>query len=465
MEIISIHVGQAGVQIGSSCWELYCKEHGILPDGQQSDAPNSGSQSYLPGCPAPIFSETSCGKYVPRTVLVDLEPTVIEGVQSGVYRDLFSPQTFVTGKEDASSLYSQGYYYLGKQKIDEASEAIRKQVEQCEHFQGFMIFSSLGGGTGSGFTSLLGERLSVSYKHCKTKMHVTVFPSPTLSPVIVEPYNGVLGVSRGLDHTDSNVFFDNESLYNVCTRHLDIERPTYSNLNDIISQVTASITASTRFEGGINTDLNTIQTNTVPYPRVKFLMATYAPLISPEKASYEPLTVSDMTKTCFDHSAKTLSMDLNVGNIISSCILYRGLITAGEINSAISDLKCQKSLRFTKWVPSPIKVGQVHQPPTHDGYEMASVQQAVCTLTNHCAQETLWDRLNRKFDLLYSKRAYLHWYHSYGMEKNEFACAREELAAVEKDYYYENNDSWGCSGCYHRFCEDSEDESEDSGDD
>lgn len=33
-ECISVHVGQAGVQIGNACWELYCLEHGIQPDGQ-----------------------------------------------------------------------------------------------------------------------------------------------------------------------------------------------------------------------------------------------------------------------------------------------------------------------------------------------------------------------------------------------------------------------------------------------
>ena len=33
-EVLSIHIGQAGIQIGNACWELYCLEHGIQPDGQ-----------------------------------------------------------------------------------------------------------------------------------------------------------------------------------------------------------------------------------------------------------------------------------------------------------------------------------------------------------------------------------------------------------------------------------------------
>ena len=451
-EIISIHIGQAGVQVGGFCWELYCKEHNIAPDGSHQDAP---------GSPSVLFSETSSGKLVPRSVFADLEPTVVEGVRSGVYKDLYHPDLFVTGKEDAGSLFSRGHYGAGREKIEECCDKIRKQVEQCEHFQGFMIYSSLGGGTGSGFTSLLGNRLVVAYKNCKTKMHLTVFPSPKLSPVIVEPYNGVLGVHNGMDITDSMVLFDNESLYNVCTRYLDIERPSYSNLNRLISQVAASITASSRFEGSISTNLSTIHTNLIPYPRIKYLMGTYAPLISPDKASHERLTVSDMTQACFEHSAKTLSMDLRIGKLLSSCILYRGSIAAGEVNSAIADLKSRTSLKFTKWVPSSFKVGLVSQAPVHDGVDLAAVQRSACALSNHCAQESTWYDINWKYDKLFSRRAFVHWYYNFGMEESEMRDAREETAAVEKDYYYENKGGWGYC-CNHRYQEDCEDDSEES---
>ena len=40
-EVISVHVGQAGAQIGNSCWELYCLEHGIQPDGTMKESPKS----------------------------------------------------------------------------------------------------------------------------------------------------------------------------------------------------------------------------------------------------------------------------------------------------------------------------------------------------------------------------------------------------------------------------------------
>jgi tubulin alpha len=42
-EVISIHIGQAGIQVGNACWELYCLEHGIQPDGQVRALPVVGS--------------------------------------------------------------------------------------------------------------------------------------------------------------------------------------------------------------------------------------------------------------------------------------------------------------------------------------------------------------------------------------------------------------------------------------
>ena len=73
-ECISIHVGQAGVQIGNACWELYCLEHGIQPDGQMPSEKTigGGDDSFNT-----YFSETGAGKHVPRAVFVDLEPTVV----------------------------------------------------------------------------------------------------------------------------------------------------------------------------------------------------------------------------------------------------------------------------------------------------------------------------------------------------------------------------------------------------
>ncbi|KAG2879596.1 hypothetical protein PC117_g26723 [Phytophthora cactorum] len=102
-EILSIHLGQGGIQVGNACWELYCLEHGIQPDGQiPSDSSAMGDDSF-----STFFSETGSGKHVPRAVFVDLEPTVCDEVRTGTYRQLYHPEQIISGKEDAANNYAR----------------------------------------------------------------------------------------------------------------------------------------------------------------------------------------------------------------------------------------------------------------------------------------------------------------------------------------------------------------------
>ena len=132
-EAILIHVGQAGLQVGNACWELFCLEHGIQPDGQMpSDKTIGGGDDAF----NTFFSETGAGKHVPRTVFVDLEPTVVDEVRTGTYRQLFHPEQLISGKEDAANNFARGHYTIGKEIVDLVLDRIRKLADNCTGLQG-----------------------------------------------------------------------------------------------------------------------------------------------------------------------------------------------------------------------------------------------------------------------------------------------------------------------------------------
>ena len=155
--------------------------------------------------------------------------------------------------------------------------ALIRQADQCTGLQGFLIFHSFGGGTGSGFTSLLMERLSVDYGK-KSKLEFSIYPAPQIATAVVEPYNSILTTHTTLEHSDCAFMVDNEAIYDICRRNLDIERPSYTNLNRLIGQIVSSITASLRFDGALNVDLTEFQVpvnqslSFLPFGRCRYIL-------------------------------------------------------------------------------------------------------------------------------------------------------------------------------------------------
>ncbi len=183
----------------------------------------------------PLTIRPGNGKYVPRTIYCDLEPNVVDEVRTGLYRSLFHPEQMITGKEDASNNYARGHYTVGKELIDQVLDKVRRVADNCSGLQGFLVFHSFGGGTGSGFGALLMERLSVDYGK-KCKLEVCVYPAPQVATSVVEPYNSILTTHTTLEHSDCSFMVDNEAIYDICKRNLGIERPSYENLNRLIAQ-------------------------------------------------------------------------------------------------------------------------------------------------------------------------------------------------------------------------------------
>ena len=95
----------------------------------------------------------------------------------------------------------------------------------------------------------------------------------------------------------------------------------------------------------------------MPYPRIHFPLATYAPVISAEKAYHEQLSVSEITNACFEPANQMVKCDPRHGKYMACCLLFRGDVVPKDVNAAIATIKTKRTIQFVDWCPTGFKVG------------------------------------------------------------------------------------------------------------
>eukprot|EP01084_Bolivina_argentea_P291204 500475_1 len=192
-EIVTLNVGQAGVQLGETIWQQYNLEHNINTEGIIKTVP-SNTQFHT------FYESNMKHTYTPRTLMIDLDTEAIDNLQTSKYYQLYPAEYLISGNESANGCFARGYYSLGATMIDTVSNALRLITEECDNLQGFIMNHSVGGGTGSGYGSLILDHISVNYNK-KKKMCFEIYPFDNhKSTCSIEPYNALLSTHWSLDH-------------------------------------------------------------------------------------------------------------------------------------------------------------------------------------------------------------------------------------------------------------------------
>ncbi len=137
--------------------------------------------------------------YVPRAILVDLEPGTMDSVRSGRYGEIFRPDNFVFGESGAGNNWAKGHYTEGSELVDSVLDVVRKESENCDCLQGFQMTHSLGGGTGSGMGTLLISKIREEYPD-RIMNTFSVVPSPKVGIMLIHIYSNICCHVNNIEH-------------------------------------------------------------------------------------------------------------------------------------------------------------------------------------------------------------------------------------------------------------------------
>eukprot|EP00924_Labyrinthula_sp_SR-Ha-C_P009079 augustus_masked-scaffold_2-processed-gene-12.8-mRNA-1 protein AED:0.20 eAED:0.20 QI:0/-1/0/1/-1/1/1/0/444 len=420
-EIVHVQAGQCGNQVGAKFWEVISQEHGITPNGTY----NGDSSLQLDRINV-YFNEAVAGRYVPRAVLLDLEPGTMDAVKSSSIGNLFRPDNFVFGQSGAGNNWAKGHYTEGAELIDEVLDVVRKEAESCDCLQGFQITHSLGGGTGSGMGTLLVSKIREEFPD-RIMLTFSVMPSPKVSDTVIEPYNATLSVHQLIENSDEVMVLDNEALYDICFKTLKLQTPTYSDLNHLVCAAMSGVTCCLRFPGQLNSDLRKLAVNLVPFPRLHFFMIGFSPLTSIGSQKYRALSVPELTSQAFEPKNMMCAADPRHGRYLTASTIFRGKISTKEVDEQMLMVQNKNSAHFVEWIPNNIKSSVCDIPP--NGHEMS------CSfIGNSTSVQEMFKRVSEQFTAMFRRKAFLHWYTGEGMDEMEFTEAESNMNDLVSEY-------------------------------
>ena len=340
-EVITLQVGQCGNQIGTEFWKQLCAEHGISKDGileEYAANGNAGDRKDV------FFYQADDEHYVPRALLLDLEPRVINAIQNSEYRNLYNQENVYISNSGggAGNNWASGYAQAESVQ-EEIMDMIDREADGSDSLEGFVLCHSIAGGTGSGMGSYLLEALNDRYGK-KLVQTYSVFPNQNeTSDVVVQPYNSLLTLKRLTLNADSVVVLDNTALNRIAVDRLHIQNPTFAQTNALVSTVMAASTTTLRYPGYMNNDLVGLVASLIPTPRCHFLMTGYTPLTleaNPAAPAVRKTTVLDVMRRLLQTknimvSSHSRSKDFSQSKYISILNIIQGDVDPTQVHKSL----------------------------------------------------------------------------------------------------------------------------------
>lgn len=413
-EVVFLQIGQCGNQIGWKFWEQALAEH---RQHYAHAAADDSYKSFFEIGDRGSFSNPSTVRA--RAVLIDSEEGCTAQLQKSDIRDIFRGRSVAVDIGGAGNNWAKGYFEVGTQEIENVMDKIRQMAEHSNRLEAFFMLYSLGGGTGSGFGSLILEKLTEIYPDV-WKMATVVCPTDDDPNVVTSPYNSALSASHLCKFADCVFPVENAALERFATGEERGTTSAYDKMNGVVADFLLDLTAGSRFSGRQNVDLLEIKTNLIPFPNHKFLTSGLSPII----LSNAPRSQLGYFEEAMSPKGTLCDLEPFKGNVLASAFLVRGQISQNEVRNALK--RVQMKVQFTPWNSNGWKIGLCSYPPL-------KTKMSVNCLTNSDTMTRLFEALLRRFKKLYASRAFISHFTDY-LTVDDFDEAQTMLEFLKGEY-------------------------------
>lgn len=431
--------GQCGNQLGHTLFSKISSDMECVNTGVSYNANYQYSDETFNNW---FSSLSKDNKRLARAILVDTEQKVI----NKVYNDVNIPWTYSTKNVicqaggGCANNWAFGYLVKGYELSDLILNCVRQELENLDRFDGFLLFLSSAGGTGSGIGSYITKLLRQVYDK-KPIITTTVLPF-SFGEVCTQNYNTLLTLAKLYNESDINILIENEQIYNICTSLLKKSSTSFQDMNDIISEKLLAVLQPVNH---VKRNIHSLLSRVSCHPSYKIATIKSTPHISTTSAKYEPLCN-------WNSYISHLKQTLRIPNLNSNLTDVELKTPAGSSSSTMHhSYACSVSnvlvTRGTATAQDPIMTNgfeQKHQYADwntidwfshfHQNRKFLNHDKFLAMITNNSQIASPLDTLLTKTWNSYTHSAFLHQYKKFGLEEDDFLQAFAVLENVVKDY-------------------------------
>ena len=427
--MLQAYITKLCIKINNFLPLTFKEEHGIDERGFHKEGEQSESELENINI---FYNELKNKEYKPRAIIIDIDSDTKNSIQKSPYNQLFKEENRIFGRESTGGTFNNwaiGHYSEGEWLKELIEEAVRREAESSDNLIGFQLCHSVRGGTGGGLGSLILSELREKYP-TRVIQTFSVFSSQTELDTYREPYSCILSGSYLAENADIVIAMDNEAIYNICSKSLQLTNPpTYTQCNHLVGAAVSQVTSTIRFPGFPNYDLRDLVNVLTPFPRMHFLVLGVAPYYIYRSTNIytESVTLRELTQEILSPQNILSSADPNHGKYLAAIAAYRGISHQEEINEQLVNIYKELSPNCIDWIPDNVK------------YSVSEIPQKACErsasfLGNSTAIQEMFRRVLEKFTFLFRRKAFLHWMTGNGMDEMELTEAESNIGDLISEY-------------------------------